>query len=283
MKCQIVYNLKAGYLTKKEDVDAIEGYLKGKYEQIIYNDVYQIESYESFFNSIDENDDVIVCGGDGTLNKFINRTEGIGYKNRILYYPIGTGNDFATDMGKKKGCEPFDITDKIKDLPRVTVKGKSYRFINGIGFGIDGYCCQVGDQLKKDGTKKVNYASIAIKGLLFYYKPTNAVLTVDGKEYTFKTVWLAPCMKGKYYGGGMIPIPNQNRENGTLSVMIWTGWEKISTLIIFPSIFKGEHAKYKKRIHIFSGKKITVRFDRPVALQLDGETVLDVTEYTCEY
>ena len=106
---------------------------------------------------------------------------------------------------------------------------------------------------------------------------------VDGKEYTFKTVWLAPCMKGKYYGGGMIPIPNQNRENGTLSVMIWTGWEKISTLIIFPSIFKGEHAKYKKRIHIFSGKKITVRFDRPVALQLDGETVLDVTEYTCEY
>ncbi len=28
------------------------------------------------------------------------------------------------------------------------------------------------------------------------------------------------------------------------------------------------------------GKEITVRFDRPVALQIDGETVLAVSEYT---
>ena len=44
------------------------------------------------------------------------------------------------------------------------------RFINGIGFGIDGYCCEVGDQLKAKSDKPVNYASIAIKGLLFHYK-----------------------------------------------------------------------------------------------------------------
>ena len=28
------------------------------------------------------------------------------------------------------------------------------------------------------------------------------------------------------------------------------------------------------------GEHIKVRFDRPVALQIDGETVLNVTEYT---
>ncbi|MBR3750338.1 MAG: diacylglycerol kinase family protein [Clostridia bacterium] len=283
MKCQIIYNLKAGYLTKKEDVDAIEGYLKDKYEDIVYNDVYGIESYENFFSLIDKDDVVIICGGDGTLNKFINRTDGVQYENRIYYYPIGTGNDFATDMGKTRGCEPFEITRQLKDLPKVTVKGKSYKFINGVGYGIDGYCCQVGDELKKTSKKPINYAGIAIKGLLFHYKPTNATVIVDGSEHSYKNVWLAPCMKGKYYGGGMIPIPDQKRTNPHLSVMLWTGWEKLSTLIIFPSIFKGEHAKHKKRIHIFSGKSITVRFDRPVALQIDGETILDVTEYTCEY
>ena len=30
-------------------------------------------------------------------------------------------------------------------LPTVTVNGKAYRFLNGIGYGIDGYCCQVGE------------------------------------------------------------------------------------------------------------------------------------------
>ena len=41
-----------------------------------------------------------------------------------------------------------------------------------------------------------------------------------------------------------------------------------------------EHIKYKKSIQTFTGKQITVRFDRPTALQIDGETVSGVTEYT---
>jgi diacylglycerol kinase family enzyme len=36
----------------------------------------------------------------------------------------------------------------------------------------------------------------------------------------------------------------------------------------------------KKNISIFTGKEITVKFESPRALQVDGETVLDVTEYT---
>jgi diacylglycerol kinase family enzyme len=269
-------------MIKKEDVDTINGYIAENFDEIAYNNICDITSYEEFFSSIKKDDVIIICGGDGTLNRFVNSTDGLTYENKILYYPMGTGNDFATDMGKTKKCEPFDITDCIKNLPIVKVNGNSYRFINGVGFGIDGYCCEVGDQLKKTSKKPVNYAGIAIKGLLFHYKPTNATLNVDGKEYKFKNVWLAPCMKGKYYGGGMIPIPDRSRYREDLSVMLWTGWEKLSTLIIFPSIFKGEHAKHKKRIHIFSGKSITVRFDRPVALQIDGETIKNVIEYTCQ-
>lgn len=36
------------------------------------------------------------------------------------------------------------------------------------------------------------YTSIAINGLLFYYKPTSAVVTVDGKTHTRHHVCLAP-------------------------------------------------------------------------------------------
>ena len=50
--------------------------------------------------------------------------------------------------------------------------------------------------------------------------------------------------------------------------------------MIFPSIFKGEHVKHTKQVEVLRGHEITVEFDRPTALQIDGETVLGVTSYT---
>lgn len=50
--------------------------------------------------------------------------------------------------------------------------------------------------------------------------------------------------------------------------------------MIFPSIFKGKHIKNKNAVDILSGQEITVAYDRPTPLQIDGETVLGVTSYT---
>ncbi len=184
----------------------------------------------------------------------------------------------------EKGAEPFRIEKYIKDLPFVTVNGKRSRFLNGIGYGIDGYCCEVGDKQRETSDKPVNYTSIAISGLLFHYKPTNAVVTVDGERREFKKVWLAPTMHGRFYGGGMIPTPGQDRLGGdrTATVMVMYGTGKLKTLIVFPSIFKGEHVKHTDMVAVLTGHEITVEFDRPTALQIDGETVLGVTSYTVE-
>ena len=162
------------------------------------------------------------------------------------------------------------------------VKGKTYRFLNNVGYGIDGYCCEVGDELKAKSVKAINYTSIAIKGLLFHYKSKNAVITVDGKEYRFKKVWLAPTMKGCFYGGGMMATPEQDRlaEGGKLSVLVFHGSGRLHTLMVFPSIFKGEHVKHKKIVTVLSGYDVKVSFDAPAAVQIDGETIPDVMEYT---
>ncbi|MBQ6825146.1 MAG: diacylglycerol kinase family protein [Clostridia bacterium] len=278
-KGYVLYNLKAGFETNLENIKLVEGKINSELE---FLNIVSIEDYKEFFSKLEADDFIILCGGDGTINRFVNETEGIEIKNDILYYPFGTGNDFAADLGYKKGSKPFSINEYIKDLPTVTVKDKTYRFINGVGYGIDGYCCEVGDKIKENSNKKVNYTSIAIKGLLFHYKPTNATVTVDGKTNTYKKVWIAPTMHGRYYGGGMIPTPNQDRKNinGTLSTMIFHSSGKLKTLMLFPSIFKGEHIKHTKLVEILEGKEITVEFDRPTALQIDGETILDVISYT---
>ncbi len=240
------------------------------------------KGYGDLLAEISAEDTVILCGGDGTLNRFINETDGKNIECDILYYASGSGNDFAHDIGLGRGDAPVSIKKYLTDLPEVEVKGKTYKFINGIGYGIDGYCCEEGDRIRAEKPgEKVDYTAIAIKGLLFKFKPKNAKITVDGAEYEYKKVWLAPAMHGRYYGGGMIATPNQDRENAEkLSLLVWHGSGKLGTLMAFPSIFKGEHIKHTKHVKVIEGKEIKVEFDKPCALQVDGETVLDVTSYT---
>lgn len=278
MNYHVLYNPFAGNGETKDEVSVLSVIYN---TELIDHDITKIKSYADFFSEIDADDVVILCGGDGTLNRFVNATSDTEIPCDILYFALGTGNDFLRDLNRTPNEEPFSIKEYIKDLPTVTVNGNTYHFLNNVGFGIDGYCCEVGDQLKSSSDKPVNYTSIAIKGLLFHYKPTNAVVTVDGKEYTYKKVWLAPTMKGRFYGGGMMAAPDQNRcdPERRLSLMLFHGAGRLKTLMTFPSIFKGKHIKHTSMVAIHQGKDIYVRFDRPSPLQIDGETILGVTEY----
>lgn len=250
-------------------------------DEVVLCDMTKSETYEEKLFSAEGDDYIILCGGDGTLNRFINLTDGIKLKSEILYYPCGTGNDFAHDLGYERFSRPFNITRCIQNLPYVEVNNRRYRFLNGVGYGIDGYCCAVGDSLKKHSDKAVNYTAIAVRGLLFHYKPTRAVVTVDGVRHEYKKVYLAPTMNGRFYGGGMMPTPNQQRlgDEMKLSVLIFHGAGKLRTLSVFPTIFNGTHIKHTKIAEVLSGNDIKVEFDRPTPLQIDGETILDVTSY----
>ena len=275
----VLYNNKAGYQTTLEGMKCLDVVFA---EELLYIDVTKIKDYKVFLSGLGKNDYLIICGGDGTLHHFVNKSDGVEFQGEILYYPNGTGNDFAHELGKERECTPFSVRTYLKSLPWVEVNGKKYRFLNNVGYGIDGYCCEVGDELKKSSDKKINYTMIAIKGLLFHFKPRKAKITVDGRTSVYDKVWIAPTMNGKYYGGGMMPTPEQDRldEKGKLSTMVFHDSGKLKTLLIFPSLFQGKHVKYKKNIDILTGRRITVEFDRPTPLQIDGETILGVTSYT---
>ena len=274
-KGYVIYNPLAGNGNAAEDAKLLQVVMD---EPLEFYDMTRITNYTAFLSGMAKDDYLVIVGGDGTLNRFINETVGIEISQEILYFPAGSGNDFAKEIGASGN--PVVITQYLKCLPSVDVTGRTYRFINGVGFGIDGYCCQVGDELKKIPGKKVNYTGIAIKGLLFHFGARNAKVTVDGTEYTYDKVWIAPTMHGKCYGGGMYPTPEQDRNSGKLSVMLFHGAGRLRTLCVFPSIFKGEHVKHKDMVTVHTGKEITVEFDQPTPLQIDGETILDVTKYT---
>ena len=91
-------------------------------------------------------------------------------------------------------------------------------------------------------------------------------------------------MQGKYFGGGVMIAPHQDRLNAdnTVSVVVVSCKSRLKLITVFPSIFKGKHLKYTDIVHVFTGKSVSVEVDEPSALQVDGDPMTGVTSYTVE-
>lgn len=278
MKKYILFNPLAGNEKSTLDATKLDTLYIG--HELVYKDILAIENYEEFFSNLSPDDEIIVCGGDGTLNNFVNHVGDIKINNNLYYYATGSGNDFLRDLEKPRGSEPFLINEYIKDLPTVEISGEDKNFFNGVGYGLDGAVCAVGNQLRKKTKKPINYTALALRLILFSYRPRNAKVTVDGEVFKHDKVWLSTAMLGRYFGGGMMIAPNQTRDSDELSILIAHGCGKLRLLTIFPSIFKGEHIKYKKYIKVYTGKEISVEYNTPCEMQIDGETYLNVKRYT---
>ncbi len=280
MKTIVLYNPLSGNSQGKKKAEGVKAHWGDR--ELDFRDIREVR-YGELFAELGDGDAVCLCGGDGTINRFVNDNEGVDIPCDIFFYATGTGSDFWHELGYGPDDAPIKINEYIKDLPTVEIGGRKMRFLNGVGYGIDGYCCEVGDKMREESPgKPINYAGIAIKGLLFHFKPRRAEITVDGETHVVENAWIAPTMNGKCYGGGMYPTPAQDRfdPERRLTTMVMHGKGRIATLAIFPSIFKGEHVKHEKRVVSFTGREITVKFDRPTPAQVDGETFLDITEYT---
>lgn len=274
----ILYNPKSNC---GKNIDSTLNKLKAQIEckeTKLYNLIDNVDIIE-LFHTFSETDEVIIVGGDGTLNVLFNKLSGCEIKNKIFVYKAGTGNDFLRDVAEKEqDASLVQMNKYVQHLPVVTINHKQYRFLNNVGFGIDGMVCTEAEDLRAKGKTEINYTTLAIKLLLTKYKRCNAKVTVDGKEYKFRNVWLAPIMNGRYYGGGMMPCPSQDRESDLISCCLIHDTSALKTLMIFPSLFKGEHIKHTKKVDVLCGKDITVEYDIPQDVQIDGETLRGITK-----
>lgn len=275
----VLYNPLADNRNGKANADEIKNILT--MDNLKYIDITTIDIVD-FFANASERDRIVIAGGDGTIHFMVNAFGGKLPSHPIFYYPVGSGNDFKRDLDNKSLEALIPLNPYIENLPIVKVNGIQKHFLNGVGFGIDGYCCEEGDLLRQKSPDPINYTSLAIKGMLFKFKPRTATITVDGVTHTYKNAWIASTMNGRYYGGGMMVAPNQDRLNkdGTVSTVVMYHPNKLKTLMVFASIFKGNHVKHKEMVEVFTGHEITVTFDVPTPLQIDGETISGVESYS---
>ncbi|MCQ2792664.1 MAG: diacylglycerol kinase family protein [Bacilli bacterium] len=273
----VLFNPLSNNSCGKQDA---ENWAKRLTTEVTFKSIIDLD-IKALLKSAKESDEVVLCGGDGTLHCFFNIVYGVNCKCKLSYAKCGTGNDFYRDASKYEHEGRVDLKPYLKYLPLVKVNGLERRFHNNVSYGVDGETNAIGNEIrKKKPGVKINYAKIAIGLMLAKFKPKVAEVEVDGVKSTFKHVWMATTMFGPTVGGGMIAAPDQDRLNAKheCDLVVLSSAGRIRSLLRFPSFIKGKH-RNKKFITHLKGKHIKVAFSTPCALHIDGEAVLNVRSY----
>lgn len=275
----ILFNPKANNNNGEKSVEVAKEKLKARFGEMKVMSLIDLDM-GNFLKTITSDDNIVLLGGDGTLHHVANKIQNVEIPCNLYLFSAGTGNDFLNDIEKEIDSEGLArINDYVKHLPYVIINGEKHYFVNGVGFGIDGQVCEVADEKKRKGAKKISYSGICVKLALWKYKFPNGKIIVDGVEIPRKKIWIASAMNGKYYGGGLMIAPSQDRKDKQLMMACIHGCSRPFGLLVFGSVKKGGHVKHKKYVDMVKANRIEVTFDRPTALQIDGETFVGITHY----
>lgn len=209
---------------------------------------------------------VILIGGDGTLNFFINRYGVQCLQHPIYFYSYGTGNDFQKNFSKQN--IPLLDLSKPMDLLTIQAAGQTFKAVNALGVGLDGLVvkfCQYGKRIRR-----YTYSFYALWAL-FRYRPASIILQIDGVEHQFKHCWLVTVGNGQYMGSGMRMTPKAHLDDGLLDVCVVHCPSRWILFRHFFSIFQGKHLQLTDYVFYQQAKKVEYQADTKQYLQYDGE------------
>lgn len=214
--------------------------------------------------------DVIVAGGDGTINEAI---QGLaGTKARLAIIPRGTANVLARELKL-----PLDD----EQATAVVARGKSRRIHLGLaieettgtsrlfvlmaGIGLDASVVQrTHPRLKK----RIGKGAFWISGLshLADWKPSPFTLEIDGCEYagTFAAIG-----KAAHYGGDLLITPGARLEEPEFEICIIETLSRFSYLRLLSYAVRAGIPRNKPGVRFVKATRVRATGDAPV--QVDGE------------
>lgn len=227
----------------------------------------------------------IVIGGDGTLNEVIN---GIFAQQLIApdaitvsMIAVGTGNDWCRMYGIPSEYEKAAQTIKnyrtIKqDIGKVHYFKKEKEqvryFANVAGIGFDAMVAKKTNSIKekwKRASVLLYFYSLIVS--LIKYKWVRADITIDGEKRN-ESIFSLSIGIGKYNGGGMKQLPKAVADDGLFDITLIRKISKFDVLRYAPRLYDGSFIKHSS-VLLHRGKNVSVKSDKPVLLETDGESL----------
>ncbi len=243
-------------------------------------------------SSTAEDIQIIVFGGDGTINEAIQGITSFEHVS-LSYVPTGSSNDLARDLGISLNpkeallhllehpisvqmdvgtlhCENSLVRDGHMTIP-------DRRFLVSCGIGYDAAICKealsspIKNFLNRCGLGKLTYLGIALKQLIST-KYITGELTLEENETIIpirKLLFIAG-MNHRYEGGGFMFGPDADNHDGIIDICSVTRISKFKILTVLPSAFKGKHYRYEG-VDGYKANNYTIRTSIPLWVHTDGE------------
>ena len=220
----------------------------------------------SLMNEVRGNE-LIVIGGDGTINEVINNYHG----KEIIYLAYGSGNDLARSIRFKKDVEISRLLDSKKFIEYDVGVVNDRKFCSGfdIGFNADVIKRANGSKMKKYLGKHI-YLLEGVIGILML-KKYKAEISWDDGEITTNKLYLLNAMVQPYEGGGIKFAPDATGQDGKLHVMIMENMSLITFIYNYICLLLKKHNKLRK-VKQITTDRLTIKTNQRY-FQIDGELI----------
>ena len=204
------------------------------------------------------NNIIIAVGGDGTINRVLNRI--VNTKNILGYIPYGTGNDFYRTNKEllKSGINTIDLV-KINDK----------YFINVACFGIDADIGNADNYIHSSVIPKRYRYKLSLLSNFIKYEPRSFEVDINNKTIKDYFTTIAVC-NARYYGGGYKVSPNSSLTDGLLEVVLATKTNKYNMAKMITSMKNAFHLYYPQ-IKVIETDKLTIKSPKEISCNIDGE------------
>ena len=265
----VIFNPVAGKKKATKNLRVVERLLNERgisYELHQSCDVHDAECIARKLTEAGETE-LIVLGGDGTLNEVLNGLSDPSVCT-IGLIPSGTGNDFAERRGIPLDAEKamLRILDgKAEEVDYIDVSGTRCMNVAGLGIDVDVLeRCQRG---KLKG--KIKYLISLIKSL-FAFKGCRVKIVCEGKEETHDVLICAAC-NGSQFGGGIKICPCAKENDGQMDVVVVDCIGGVWKIVLaFIQLMKGKVIEYPLTTY-FRCESVEFLPEKDCPIQLDGE------------
>jgi len=218
---------------------------------------------------LDAFSDLIIVGGDGTINHAINHLPSLDLPTGII--PAGSGNDYIKSL---------DIGRTLIEQIHTAVHGKLMEvdlgqcndqlFINGLGLGFDGEIAKAFEENRTILRGHAAYYYHVVR-ILAGFQPQPLQFSIDGKEFNDK-VLLLTIGKGTTFGGGFRLTPHANIEDGQFAINIIRDLKPLRRFLNIHRLQQGSHERLQE-VEFLKGRHIIIEPQPKLMAHIDGELI----------